>query len=236
MKAYRPIYYKAVEAQAEVDTTSRKVSGYFASFGNRDTYGDVIMPGAFTKSIKEHGPKSKSPQKIAYLYQHDLSEPLGVINVLTEDGNGLYFEATIDDTDRGEQVLKQYASGTLNQHSIGFRYIPSKTKYNEDEDTYYLKEVILLEGSVVTIGANENTPFMGMKAADLVTLREALDEEAEDLLRALTADDQLKVRQIITKYIALLEEQPARPLPPVKEPQGLPVTTDWSKIIKAIQH
>ena len=40
-----------------------------------------------------------------------------------EDDYGLYFEAKIVDTEAGEDTLKLYEEGLINQHSIGFSTI-----------------------------------------------------------------------------------------------------------------
>ena len=40
---------------------------------------------------------------------------------------GLYFEAVIDDVERGNQAIKQAESGTLNQFSIGYSYVREKS-------------------------------------------------------------------------------------------------------------
>jgi len=227
----RPLWYKTATFDIKgLDEESRTVSGYLSAFNHKDLDGDVILKGAFTKSIDEHGPASQSPQKIAFLYQHDLKEPLGRFTTLTEDDFGLYFEAELDTTARASQVIKQYQSGTLNQHSIGFRYIPDKVKYDETSEAWYISEVRLLEGSVVTIGANENTPFMGMKASELTITGEQLVKETEEMLKELTAEQAYEARKIIAKHIALAENEPPRALV-----QSKPQDVDWHKIINNLK-
>ena len=51
----------------DVDTKSRIVAGYFSAFNNVDSDGDLIKPGAFTKSINERGPGSSSNRKMKVL-------------------------------------------------------------------------------------------------------------------------------------------------------------------------
>lgn len=142
----------------DVSLTSRKVTGYFASFGNVDSDGDVFDRGCFKKSIQENGPGSKQ-ERIAYLYQHSPWEPVGYLTELKEDSNGLYFEADVPDTTLGSDVLKMYEAKVLKEHSVGFRTITE----NLIDSVNHIKEVRLWEGSVVTWGANSNTPFVGFK-------------------------------------------------------------------------
>jgi len=78
----------------EVDTDSRIVKGYFSAFDNVDSDGDMIIKGAFSKSLQEHSPESKSNRKISHLAYHNVTRPVGVLKVLLEDDKGLYFESS----------------------------------------------------------------------------------------------------------------------------------------------
>lgn len=202
-----PITYKSASAYADqikapaVDFEKRTVSGYLAAFNNRDLSGDILMKGCFAKSLQEHGVASASHRKIAYLWQHDLSEPIGRFTKLEEDDYGLYFEAIVDDTERGNQALKQYASGTLNQHSIGFSYVSDKMRYVEEDDAWVVAEVVLYEGSVVTIGANENTPFTGSKTIDQQT--DDLVKRTDIMLKSFDSTIALSLKQLIHSWHAL---------------------------------
>lgn len=140
---------------SDVDVKSRIVSGYLSSFDNIDSDNDIIVKGAFQKSINERF------NSIFFLYQHDWSKPLGKFKTLQEDQKGLYFEAEIVETSYGVDQLKLYESGLVNEHSIGFQTIKSDTAAS---GTRTIKEVKLYEGSAVTLGANSNTPFTGFKS------------------------------------------------------------------------
>lgn len=226
----RPIFYKSSSTSStEVDAKSRIVSGYLAAFGNKDDDGDVIIKGAFAKSLNERGVNSQTNRKIAFLYQHDMKRPIGHFKVLKEDDYGLYYEAYVDDIPLGNDVLKQMESGTLNQHSVGFRYVWDKTERDEDNDAFILKEVNLFEGSVVTQGANENTPFTGMKAANLDAQTLQLTKETENILKTLSPEDGYTIRQLISKHIALTEVEPTKSLHAISEP------FDVSEAIKKVQ-
>ena len=159
----------------DLDVATGIVTGYFSQFNSIDLDGDVIMPGAFTKTIAERGPDSSKPE-IAYLWQHDTTKPLGKLLVLREDNFGLYFEAKMSDTTWGEDALKLYRDGVITQHSIGYQVIKSvETQMDMEEEVEQIYEVKLWEGSAVTFGANPNTPFTGFKSA----------EEREDRIKTL---------------------------------------------------
>jgi len=159
----------------DLDVATGIVTGYFSQFNSIDLDGDVIMPGAFTKTIAERGPESAKPE-IAYLWQHDTYRPLGKLMVLREDNFGLYFEAKMSDTTYGQDALKLYRDGVITQHSIGYQVIKSvETQMDMEEEVEQIYEVKLWEGSAVTFGANPNTPFTGFKSV----------EEREDRIKTL---------------------------------------------------
>lgn len=232
----RPILFKGYDAQqVNVDETNRKVSGYLASFNTIDSDSDMIIKGAFAKSLAERGVNSTTARKIAYLWQHDMKEPIGKFTELKEDDFGLYFEAELDDIELGNRVLKQYKSGTLNQHSIGFKYVWDKTEFDEDKEAYILKEVNLFEGSVVTLGMNENTPFTGMKAFDMGEQSASLTKETEMFLKSLSPELEYQARQLISKHIALTEaKEPHKALQTDDKPQLIDIT-EYLKTAKFIK-
>ena len=142
-----------------VDLDSRIISGYASAFNSVDSDGDVIVKGAFSKTLQENGVESLNP-RIFHLYQHNISQVLGRPTILKEDDYGLYFETKIAKTALGDDVLNLYKEGVLNEHSIGFKTIKSVNRGNYRE----IQEVKLFEFSSVTFGANANTPFLGFKS------------------------------------------------------------------------
>jgi uncharacterized protein len=147
--------YKSISAQIkDVDEAKGIVTGYFSAFGNIDSDNDMIMPGAFTKTLSENS------RRIKHLWQHDVRYPLSKPSVLKEDSFGLYFESEISKTSYGKDVLQLYKDGVVDEHSIGFRTVRRTKKDSYSE----INETLLYEGSTVTFGANPNTPFTGMKS------------------------------------------------------------------------
>ena len=135
----------------DVDTVQGIVTGYFSIFGNKDSDGDIVLPGAYRKTLKENGPNSEKP-RILHLYMHDPYKPLAKPHVLKEDKTGLYFESKISDTALGKDVLQLYLDKVLTEHSIGYQIV--KWEVDEREETQKLVELKLWEGSTVSWGAN----------------------------------------------------------------------------------
>lgn len=179
--------------KAEIKSVDGKkgiVTGYFAHFNSLDSDDDIILPGAFLKSIQENGPASAKP-RIKHIMNHNVYQPLGVLTDLKEDTTGLYYESQIGTHTLGADFIKMVESGLITEHSIGFRTI--KWERNSDSDVRLLKELQLWEGSSLTAwGANSNTPLTGLKGAveysaeDLIEKQKAL----EKFCRATDASDE----------------------------------------------
>lgn len=189
---------------------SRTISGYAAIFNNKDKAGDILLKGCFAKSIQDRGPESQANDKIIMLWQHDMHEPIGRISTLREDEKGLYFEAVIDDVERGNQAIKQLESGTLNQFSIGYSYVWEKCEYDEQRDAFIVKEVVLYEISVVSIGCNGETEYLGLKA-DGIDPYESLMGEVESAVKGLPIRKKEEIQTIIAKALSLGQFKPEVP-------------------------
>jgi HK97 family phage prohead protease len=205
--------YKSVKVDSPaVDEQSLKVSGYLAAFGSVDEVGDRLHKGCFAKSIKEHGPESGSARKITLCYQHKMDTPIGQFTVLKEDDKGLYFEAKLDNIPLvRDTVVPQYKSGTLNQHSIGFCYV--KVEFPDDEgagEVCEVHEVELYEGSVVTAGCNENTPFLGFKSLTTAQVERAY-RELDKVSAKLSKFDRIKIKQLFDSLIHEAADTPPEP-------------------------
>ena len=151
--------YKAFDLEVkDVDAKSGVVAGYFSAFGMVDSDGDILMPGAFKRSIQDWGVEGK--QRIKHLLNHNPSQPLGKLTVLNEDNYGLYYESKIGSHQLGKDFIKMVESGLIGEHSIGFKTL----REQKGSDANEIHDVMLFEGSSLTAwGANENTPLIGMK-------------------------------------------------------------------------
>lgn len=228
----KPVHNKAFASEVKVDENSRKVSFYAIKWGEKDSDGDILIKGCCAKSIAEHGPESNSPQKIMYFYQHDRKDPIGRFTLLKEDDIGLYCEAELDPDEvySAKRTRVQYKTGTLNQHSIGFSYVQDKYKWDETLEAWIITEVILKEISVVSIAAQEGTPFMGFKAEEIKEEIVSHSKELEKELKDLDPEKADILRQLISKSVALAEaKEPIKVTPEPTEP-----LFDWYKSFKLI--
>lgn len=214
-------YKTLATKEASYSEDSRVVSGYLAAFNSVDDAGDRLVKGCFAKSLKEHGVDSSSHRKIAFCWQHDITKPIGKFTVLREDDYGLYFEAVLDDIPFvNETVIPQYRSGTLNQHSIGFWYVQVEESTGElTKDGYpvwNVKEVQLIEGSVVTAGCNEDTPFLGFKDISSDSITSELNNVTAELPYAI----KMRIKQLFDALIQTRENTRREPSSKAGKPQG----------------
>jgi len=160
-------------------------SGYGARFGNVDSYGDVIAPGAFAKTLKEAKSSGNWP---AMLLQHgsflggDDNMPVGVWTEMREDEKGLHVEGRLASTQRGRDaytLLKMQPRPAISGMSIGYRAVEWTMRSKPEEPRRTLKTVDLFEVSLVTFPANSRARVEQVKACeDIKTIR-----EFEDFLR-----------------------------------------------------
>ncbi len=149
-----------INSLKDVDTQKRVVTGYLSAFDNKDHDNDIIVKGAYSKSISER------KKDIFFLNQHNWKQPHGKFAVLQEDSKGLYFESEpLIDTTYSSDLLKLYDAGIVNEHSVGFNVI--KSDMDKKSGVRIIKEIKLYEGSNVTLGANSETPFTGFKSLTL---------------------------------------------------------------------
>ena len=151
-----PIQVREVSSDGEI-------AGYASVFGVKDNHGDIVVPGAFERTIDEHKAAGTMPK---LLYQHDTSEIIGEHTKLREDKTGLYFEATLYKDDPAIPLAaKAYSLAKRNQLdgvSIGFTLFENEV-YDKEQDAYLLKSINLWENSLVTFGSNPDARLQSVK-------------------------------------------------------------------------
>lgn len=96
---------------------TERFAGYASVFGRVDQGGDIVMPGAFTQSLRRRGRGG-----VRMLFQHDPKEPLGVWREVAEDATGLWVEGELaDGVARAGELVRLIEQGAIDGLSIGFR-------------------------------------------------------------------------------------------------------------------
>lgn len=91
--------------------------GYASLFGIADQANDMVMPGAFTASLKR-----RPPVDVRMLFQHDAAEPVGTWVDLVETERGLLVRGRLDwRVQRARELNALLETGGLDGLSIGFK-------------------------------------------------------------------------------------------------------------------
>ena len=133
------LYKNLSQGISDVDVKKGIVTGYFSSFDNMDSDGDVIRKGAFTKTINENF------QRVRHLLDHDSTKSVGKILSLKEDTKGLYYESKAGRHTLGRDFLLMVEDGLISEHSIGFVTIKQKKM----TDTIQVKQFSFIKLTVL---------------------------------------------------------------------------------------
>lgn len=186
MKSSAPggLIRKAVrfDVKALDDAEPGTFEGYASTF-DVDSTGDVIMPGAFTRTLAAHVAKGRS---IPVLWQHDTREPIGVTVEAHEDARGLFVKGRlIMELARAREAYALLRADVLGGLSIGFSIPKGGATWDEETGLRRITELRLWEYSLVTFPANEHAELTGVKSADFAALAAELAELRSDV-RGLT--------------------------------------------------
>lgn len=151
-------------------------TGYGSVFGERDSYRDVVIKGAFSDSLDQDFAAKK--RKVPMLWQHDYRQPIGVYTVVKEDSHGLYVEGEINmDVQKGVEAHALMKQGALTGLSIGYETIGEE--WDKEELVRKLTKVKLYEISPVTFPAGDSARVSAVKSiAGFMSL-----SDCEDFLR-----------------------------------------------------
>ena len=171
----RPFEIKAIDDDGTF-------SGYGSVFHVEDSYRDIVMPGAFARTIAEHEAAESRP---IMLWQHNSDQPIGVWDEITEDEHGLLMTGRIligknvPNADGAHELIK---AGAIRGLSIGYSMYKGGREFDEERGITELTAIKLWETSLVTFPANP--------AAMVTDVRHALEDgiypsirEVEKLLR-----------------------------------------------------
>ena len=169
--------------QIKLDADQGIVEHVVAVFGNIDLGGDIIHPGAFTKTIRERG------TKIRCLDQHKTDSILAVIGKPLEireisraqlppdvqaanpdATGGLYVKTKfLLDTPEGAGAFARIKAGAVDEYSIGYDAMDSDygktTKDGKEMTVRNLRTIKLWEYSPVVFGMNPVTVTLSAKEA-----------------------------------------------------------------------
>lgn len=140
------------------------IEGYASVFNNVDLGGDVVVPGAFTKTLKERLKKGAIKLMDSHKVGEGTAAVIGVVADAKEDERGLWFRGKLSSVQRAQEIRTKVKEGILNALSFGYDVVKSTS--DPKSGVQYLKELKLHEVSVVIWGMN---PLAELTAAKSIT-------------------------------------------------------------------
>src|SRR4051794_27531530 len=160
------------------------IEGYASLFGEVDQARDMVMPGAFTQTLKQRGLR-----KIPMLFQHDPAEPVGVWLEIAEDFRGLRARGRlIPDVMRAKELLSLIRAGAIDGLSIGYRTV--RGQIDPKSRVRRLYQVDLWEISIVTFPLLNGARVAAVKQAPKLSPQRAA---AEAEWRAMLAGQDITI-------------------------------------------
>lgn len=193
--------FKTMGGQVGVDDALGIVECFVAAIGNKDSVGDIIIPGAFNKSLKRRKPR--------VVWGHDWNQPIGKVIDIFEVGpsdprlpmkmkqagvGAVYARVQLNlKSERGREAFSfvQFF-GEEQEWSIGYKTLDAV--FDPKLQANILKELELYEVSPVLHGANQLTSTLSVKNdkggdmrtdMPMVEGRPILDAEESDLRDSL---------------------------------------------------
>ena len=154
----------------------REFEGHGSIFKNVDLGGDIVLPGAFKRTLLSHRKAGTLPQMF---WMHDPSRVPGKWLAMDEDDEGLSVRGVLANTDLGNEIHTLLKMDAVRGLSIGYRTIDQD--FDKDGNRL-IKEAELWEVSVVSLPMNPLAQVAHVKsrmAADgayVPTAREFEDE------------------------------------------------------------
>ncbi len=128
------------------------VAGYACHFNEVDENNDIILPTAFQSlDIPD---TVHEPFNVKFLYQHDVTRPIGSWTLIKPDSIGLYVEGTLSlDLIDGLSASIMTKRHIINGLSIGYK---ATSSYRDTQGKRVIEAMNLYEISLVTFPMQKN--------------------------------------------------------------------------------
>ena len=137
------------EVELRFNEEDRTVSGIAVP------YGDVISVSGYKERFERGAVDNIEDVKLFYGHEH----PIGKVTRFEDREEGLFIEAHISDTERGNEIRTLLKDGVLNKFSVGFQAIADR----QEEGVVVREKVKLREVSVVAFPAYDNASVLSVR-------------------------------------------------------------------------
>lgn len=167
-------HLKAAGQEAGSGLEQGEFTALVSVFNNVDSYGDVVMPGAFAQTIAK---AEQTGDPIPVIWSHQWENPwahLGEVVKAEETDEGLLITGRIDtSTEMGQHVFKLLKARRVRQFSFAFDIRPDGAGWGDRTDpetgakyeVFELRDLDLHEVGPCLVGVNRETQLESVKAA-----------------------------------------------------------------------
>jgi HK97 family phage prohead protease len=144
-------------------------TGYASVFNVTDSYGDIVVPGAFKRTLK-------NKKQFPILWSHSILEPVGVLTGV-EDEKGLVVNGRLTKgVQKAQELRALMKDGAVNGLSIGYQVM--KQEEDKEEDIRRLKEINLWEVSLCVFQACPGANVTAVKSMEPIEMKPYPNEHA----------------------------------------------------------
>ncbi len=194
-------------------------------FGNKDSYGDIVLPGAFTDTLAEW---AASGDPIPSYWSHRMDDPdynigevLDAKELLPGDAllpeaikanGGLWVKVGMDlEGGKAPQVYRLLKGRRVTQFSFAYDVVEGgmgqrKREDGSDEYFYELRKLTLYEVGPTPLGANQETDLLGIKSIPSLAHHLATGMKAGRVLAEKHLNSLRSAQEAIGAVIAAAEE------------------------------
>jgi HK97 family phage prohead protease len=167
------VEFKAISGQINVDEAKGIVECFVSGVGNKDSVGDIVLPGAFTESLKRRKPRvvwghdwNHPIGKVLEIYEVPASDPRLPAKMKAAGIGGLFARVQFNlKSEKGKEAFANVAFyGEEQEWSIGYKTLDAI--YDNQRQANLLREVELYEVSPVLHGANQLTGTISIKSEE----------------------------------------------------------------------
>lgn len=196
-------------------------------FGNEDSVGDVVMPGAFKADLERWAAKG---DPIPVIWAHDWADPfshLGTVLKAEERDEGLWVRAQIADMDsnpKAAQVYRLLKGRRVTQMSFAYDVEDAGWGKRGDREVYELRQLKVYEVGPCLVGANQETELLAAKAQQM-----ASEAKAGRTLSAKNLERLSAAYKSLGEVLADASEEPAKDDTKTSELTGPDLTDEPSQ-------
>lgn len=187
----KTLYFESTvvkEVNTSTESKGLRIRGY-ANTVNKDRAGDIIVPNAWVNGVSNY---RRNP---VLLNQHKKDQPIGKVEKIFVNQKGIFVEAYISDAaEKNYGIQSLIKDGALKAFSVGFRPRPNGVRFDKKRDVTYITDLELLEISIVSVPANQDSLFSVKKSFDG-------DESFEEFIKSLDIidSDEISIEPISLK-------------------------------------